>query len=371
MLKAPSNLESLPQELKDLIVDHIYQISDEDERLRALSATALVSRRFRYWAHKRLFATVVLRGKYGKPPAAIIRRIWQLRALIDADPQSEKTGVASHIRSFTLSLGGHRASVMPPLEDDSLPVILQKIHRTGSRPRSLSILLFMPGDNDQLDWASLHQDFRLALVNVCHSALLTTLRLRGFKNLPHDILAGSSIDNIKCNNLSIKHYSKDETGGISPHLGACQQSQWIANDTVFPLESPLLLDSGDDPEVKIKEVSPSMTNDLGFPSSPMSNSSKQSQSSSISDSAIMGGQLYPDCVHLESIETDHTFPIFHLLDLTPTRSCSPEYILRKLRNLTMNIADMDGFKKTSEIFTNASSVEKLELKLNCTFVSSY
>lgn len=368
MLKAPSNLESLPQELKDLVVDHIYQIPDEDERLRALCATALVSRRFRYWAHKRLFATVVLRGKYGKPPAAIIRRIWQLRDLIDADPQSEKTGVASHIRSFTLSLGGHRASVVPPLEDNSLPAILQKIHHAGSRPRSLSILLFMPGDNDQLDWTSLHQDFRLALVNACHSALLTTLRLRGFKNLPHDILAGSSIDNIKFNNLSVKHYSKDETGGISPRLGACPQSQWISNDIVFPQELPLLLNSGDDPEVKINEVSPSMTND---PSSPMSNSSIQSQSSSISDPAIMGVRLYPDCIHLESIETDHSFPIFHLLDLTPTRSCSPEYILRKLRNLTMNIADMDGFKKTSEIFTNASSVEKLELKLNCAFVISY
>lgn len=343
MLKSPSNLESLPQELKDLVVDHICQFPDEDERINALCATALVSRPFRYWAHKRLFATVVLRGKY--LPAAVISRLCRLRELIDADPHSDKTGVASHIRSFTLSLGGHRASVIPPLQDDSLPVILQKIHRTGSRPRSLSILLFMPGDNDQLDWTSLDPRFRLALLSVCHSALLTTLRLRGFKNLPHDILAGSSVDNIKFNNLSVKHYDKDESGGISPCLATCHESQSPSNEIVSSHRSPL--DSGDDP---------------GLPSSFMSNSSMQSQTLPFSDSTSM--RVYPDCIHLESIETDHTFAIFHVLDLTPTRSCPPEYILRKLRNLTMNIANMDGFKKTAEIFTNASCVEKLELKLN-------
>src|SRR6266545_3858631 len=203
-MKAPADLENLPQELKDLIVDHISQISDDIERIQTLCSTALVSRRFRYWAHKRLFATVVLRGRHGKAPTALIRRLNELSELINADPHSEKTGIASHIRSFTLSLGGHRSYVVPLLEEESLPVILHKIHRAGSRPRSLSILLFMPGDNDQLDWMSMSHELRRALVGVSRSTLLTTLRLRGIRNLPRDILAGSSVGNIKFNNISIK-----------------------------------------------------------------------------------------------------------------------------------------------------------------------
>lgn len=336
-----ADLESLPQELKDLIVDHIAHFPDEAERKQSLRATALVSKRFRYWAHKRLFSTVILRGKYGKAP---ISRLRELRDLIAADPFSDKTGVASHIRSFTFSLGEHRSCVAPPLEDDALPFILRKIHRSGSRPRSLSILLFMPGDNDQLDWISLNPAFRSALLDVSRSPLLTTLRLRGFRNLPPDILAGSSVENIKFNNLSIQDDSYDQDCG--PY--AKEDFFWNV---------PLQLSQ---PTHQVPRIDP--PRNLAIAITTHSPRSVRSPSAGSDTSDLY---FYPDYIHLESIEIDHTFPILHILDLSPARSYPPTFIFQKLKNLTVNIKQDGAFKEAAEIFDNAPFVEKLEIKLNC------
>ena len=368
-VKSSADIDSLPQELKDLIVDHISHISDEPERKQTLRSTALVSRRFRYWAHKRLFSTVVLRGKHGKAPGGIISRLRELKELIAADPLSDKTGVASHIRSFTLSLGGLRSCVVPPLEDDALAFILQKLHRTGSRPRSLSILLFMPGDNDQLDWSSLSQDLRCALVDVSRSPLLTTLRLRGFRNLPHDILAGASVENIKFNNISIKDYNHDECTSFSRYLGKDDHLRFFWNEGSVYLLDPLSQETeGSDHAPGVHTSSSSlMPTNIVSPNRSLARMSPQSIPSPSAGSDTSDVILYPDYVHLESIETDHTFPILHVLDLTTTRSHPATFIFQKLKNLTMNIRDPSGFKKATEIFDSAPSVEKLEIKLNCKF----
>ena len=361
-MKAPADLENLPQELKDLIVDHISQISDDRERIQTLCSTALVSRRFRYWAHKRLFATVVLRGRHGKAPTALIRRLNDLSELIQADPHSEKTGIASHIRSFTLSLGGHRSYVVPLLEEDSLPIILQKIHRAGSRPRSLSILLFMPGDNDQLDWMSMSHELRRALVGVSRSTLLTTLRLRGIRNLPRDILAGSSVGNIKFNNISIKDYNHEDCGRItppSPPFGCGLHCYGLQSASDVSMQ----VGSG----AASSEASPVVPSALCLPVFSATKHSTQTIAPPFGVLPSSEGRPYPDALQLESIETDHTFPILHLLDFSPTLSNSKEKVFKRLRNLTMNIKDTDGFRKTAEIFETAPFVEKLEIKLNCKY----
>lgn len=366
-VKSSADIETLPQELKDLIVDHISHISDEVERKQTLRSTALVSRRFRYWAHKRLFSTIVLRGKHGKPPGAIISRLQELRDLIAADPFSDKTGVASHIRSFTLSLGGLRSCVVPPLEDNALPFILQKIHRTGSRPRSLSILLFMPGDNDQLDWSFLSQDLRCSLVDVSRSPLLTTLRLRGFRNLPHDILAGASVENIKFNNISIKDYNHDGCNSFSRYLGKGDHLRFFWSEGSVYFSDPLSLEKeGSDQAPGVHMPSSSLLPaNIVSPNLSLARMSPQSIPSPSAGSDTSDVIPCPDYVHLESIETDHTFPILHVLDLTTTRSHPAPFIFQKLKNLTMNIRDANGFKKATEIFDCAPSVEKLEIKLNC------
>jgi hypothetical protein len=67
-------------------------------------------------------------GENGKPAGAIISCLQELKELIAADPFSDKTGVASHIRSFTLSLGGFRTSLVSLLENNVLPFLLQKLH---------------------------------------------------------------------------------------------------------------------------------------------------------------------------------------------------------------------------------------------------
>ena len=363
-VKSLPDIDNLPQELKDLIVDHISHISDETERKQTLRSTALVSRRFRYWAHKRLFATVVLRGKHGKVPISIIGRLRELKELIAADPFSDKTGIASHIRSFTLSLGGHRSCVAPPLEDDALPFILQKLHRTGSRPRSLSILLFMPGDNDQLDWSTLNLEFRRALVDVSRSPLLTTLRLRGFRNLPRDILTGASVENIKFNNISVKDYNQGVSKSLSRYSWK-EDQLWNDGFVYFP-EPLLQATESSNQALDVDTTSNSLVPASVVPSNlfvtPLSPQCIPSPSTGSDASEV---HSYPDYVHLESIETDHTFPILHVLDLTPTRSHLAAFIFQKLKNLTMNIRDESGFKKAAEIFDSAPTVEKLEIKLNC------
>ena len=292
-MTAPATFESLPQELRDLIVDHISQVRDKSERIRALSSIALVSRCFRYWAHKRLFSTVVLRGRHNSTLTTAFRRLSQLKDLINADPHSEMTGIASHIRSFTLSLSGRLSLVLPPLvEGDPLPVIFRKIFRNGNGPCFLSLYLFAPADDDQLDWVALSHDFRCALLDIVRSGRLSTLRLRGIGNLPADILVSSAVEHISFKNISI-HYTQDNRGG------SC------------------------------------------------------------------GGPPYPDYIQPFSIETDHSFPITHILDFTPTHSQPWHIIFQRLKKLTIKINDSDGFTKSTELLKNATRIDDLEIKLNC------
>ena len=282
-MNAPANFGSIPQELRDLVVDHISQILDKSERIRALSSIALVSRCFRYWAHKRLFAAVLLRGRHNSTLATAFRRLSELKDIIIADPHSETTGIASHIHSFTLSLSGRISLVLPLLvEDDALPFIFRKLFRNGNQPCCLSLYLFAPADDDQLDWVDMSHDFRCALLDVVRSTRLSTLRLRGISNLPADILVCSAVNHISFKNISIQHCSFD-------------------------------------------------------------------------------GQSHRS-IQPYSIETDHSFPISHILEHTPT---SRHFIFQKLKRLTIKINDFDGFTKSTELLNKVTSIEDLEIKLNC------
>ena len=294
-MNAPANFESLPQELRDLVVDHIPQMPDNSERTRALLSIALVSRQFRYWAHKRLFSTVVLRGKHRSLVAgSAFRRLCQLKDLINADPQSEMTGIASHIRSFTLILIGHLSDAPPtvtPLVEGALSFIFRKLFRNGNGQCSLSVLFCVPIGR-RLDWKVLGHDFRCALLDVVRSTHLSILRLRGISNLPDDILVCSAVDHISVKDVSIRHHMQSE-------LPPCDE------------------------------------------------------------------QSYRDCIQPYSIETDHSFPITHILDLTPTHSQPWYFIFQNLRELTIKINDSDGFAKSTELFKSATSIKNLEIKLNC------
>ena len=303
-MNAPANFESLPQELRDLVVDHISQMPDNSERIRALSSIALVSSQFRYWAHKRLFSTVVLRGKHGSLVAgSAFRRLCQLKDLINADPQSEMTGIASHIRSFTLILIGHLSDYVLPtvtplvVLEGALSFIFRKLFRNGNGQCFLSVLFCVPIGR-RLDWKVLGHDFRCALLDVVRSARLSTLHLRGISNLPDHILVHSAVDHISFKDVSIQHHMQNE-------LASCDE------------------------------------------------------------------QSYRDCIQPYSIETDHSFPITHILDLTPTHSQPWHFIFQKLRKLTIKINDSDGFAKSTELFKSATSVENLEIKLNCNWNPLY
>jgi len=273
-------------------MDHIPQIKSKNERIRALSSIALVSRRFRYCAHKRLFAAVAFRGRSDTTLAAAFRRLSRLKDLITADPHSEMTGIASHIRSFTLRLGGRLSLVLPSLvEGEALPFILRTIFRNGNRPSYLSIILFVPVNGDRLDWMALGHDFRCALLDIVCSARLSTLYLLGISNLPDDILTCSAVDHISFKNITIQHY--------------------MQSDCVVSNSEP------------------------------------------------------PSCIQPYSIETDHSFPITHILDLTPMHSQPWDFIFQRLRKLTIKINDPEDFTKSTELLKSATGIENLEIKLNC------
>ncbi|KDR80896.1 hypothetical protein GALMADRAFT_222496 [Galerina marginata CBS 339.88] len=234
---------NLPPELKNLIVAHLEQIPNATERHSALSSAALVSHHFRYQAHSHLFANVILHSVYNGSPRHTLthlqvvgRRLRNLCQLIHADPDSERTGIASHIKNFELTLQ------FSALDDNTaLPFILRRLFKTGTSPCSLSLSFHK---------YQLHQDLIPALQVVCRNPVLKTLRLSQCRGLPVDLLRHSSVRNIYFKQVSFLHSRPDHTailagGETSP--SDCEQfdssegvfSESIETDCTYSLKAIL------------------------------------------------------------------------------------------------------------------------------------
>ncbi|KAF8966866.1 hypothetical protein BDZ97DRAFT_1805626 [Flammula alnicola] len=176
-----STSPTLPAEIIDIIVDEVAKIPDQQPRNQTLSSTALASWSFRHRAHAHLFASIHIFGTHLRSATPRIRRLLQL---INADPHSEVTGIASYVRSFTVYMFGPASMVRPTLDDGTMATIYRKIYRTGepsSGPRSLSLTLGTLGN----------------IPTLCGNPLFTTLHLSHFINLPPTLLHHSYVKNVK------------------------------------------------------------------------------------------------------------------------------------------------------------------------------
>ncbi|KAF8901003.1 hypothetical protein CPB84DRAFT_994363 [Gymnopilus junonius] len=221
------------------------------------------------------------------------------------------TGIASYIRAFSVHMVGTASMVRPTLDDGTMAIIFRKIFNTGepgSAPHSLSLTFGTTANlRSTFDWSTLNQDFLQAFHGLCRKPLLTTLHLSRFINLPPTLLINTAIKTVKLSQIRL--------------FGT--QSYEFTDPPTF-IAAP-----NDDPV--------------------------------ISDLPFQKDQV----VFLESIDTDQSFPLLEILDMTPGRSIPPSVIFSKLRNLTLQIEDRNDFEKAESLLTHsAASLEQLEVNVS-------
>ena len=307
-MSSPTLPSVFPAEVIDLVVDEIARFPNESSRIKTLSATALVSWYFRHRAHAHLFSAIHIReGQPGSPRLGAAVQARELLRLINVDRQSETTGIASYVRSLTVSLSGPMNRVRRILDDGTLAAILRKIFRTNDvGHRSLALSFLVRGSlRSVFDWESLHADFLAAFHDLCRNPMLTTLHLAHFVNLPRTLLHHSFIKNVRFSRLQLA-----ETGTED-------------EDIPEPVRA-----FADEPDI----------------------------------SALEEGQAVP----LESIETDHSLPLLELIDMTPQQMLHPRLAFSQLKFLTAHIGNEGDFHKTRWILMNAAStLTVLDIILFC------
>lgn len=307
-MSSPTIPSAFPAEVIDLVVNEIARFPNEGSRIRTLCATALVSWYFRHRAHAHLFSSIHIRdAELNSPRLAAALQARKLLGLMNDDPQSETTGIASYVRSLTVSLSGPMNKVRRILDDGTLAAILRKIFRTNDvGHRSLSLSFLVRGNlRSVFDWESLNADFLAAFHDLCRNPMLTTLHLAHFVNLPRTLLHHSFIKNVRFSRLQLA-----ETGSED-------------EDVPEPIRA-----FADEPDI----------------------------------SALEEGQAVP----LESIETDHSLPLLDLIDMTPQQMLHPRLAFSQLKSLTAHIGNEDDFHKTRWILLNAAStLTALDIILFC------
>jgi len=199
-----SNRTLLPQEPFDIIIDEISYTHDQSEWTRGLVDLSLVSKPFRDRAHKHLFASVEI----NRDNPNTSRTAHQLCKLIQADPFSETSGLASRITSFTY--------FFQPTDSKPLAVIFRKLFKdqdddvTHPAPCKLSLYL-------GTRWLALDKDLSLALFEVCHRSRLESLSISQFQHIPRNFLRNTCIKHLKLNYTSLseplpEHLFADITG---------------------------------------------------------------------------------------------------------------------------------------------------------------
>ena len=302
---------AMPAEVIEVIVREVAQDPDTAPRKRTLAHIALCSWAFKNFAHKHLFAEVELHGSREKSATPRIRRFLNL---INDDPHSEVTGIASYVRKFSVHMIGVPSMIRPTLDDGTMATLFRKIFNTGepgSGPRSLSLSL---GSTSNLrrtfDWSSFNQNFRDAFRDVCKKPLLTTLQLSGFINVPPDVLRNTVITNVTLLRIRL--------------LG-----------TEY-------FDFGDAPTFVPPSDGEIHASDLPF--------------------------RQDEIVFLESIHTDLSFPLLEILDMTPRRSIPPDVVFSRVRSLTLDVSCKKDLQLAVSLLAQGlEALEQLELDFNCEF----
>ncbi|KAF9472044.1 hypothetical protein BDN70DRAFT_998356 [Pholiota conissans] len=291
-----SSQNVVPAEVIDLIVDEIAKFSDDRMKKKTLASLALVSWYCRSRAHGHLFSSLyILDYQNGR------QRVQALLHLIEADPQSEESGIASYVRSLTIQLIGQTNKIRIPFDDGSLARIFRKIFRKQNKgPFSLS-LLCPPREGivrKPFDWTTLNADFLSTFYDLLGNPSFDTLHLAHFGKLPRNLLHHSFIRNLKIEKLHLDDIDNDEE---------------IPEEVRFGLLE-------DEPGICMSDE----------------------------------GQAVP----LESIDTDHSVPLLYLIDKTSQKMLHPKFAFSRLNRLIVRITSAHNFVKTRWIFVNAASTLK-------------
>lgn len=311
---------SIPKDIIDLIFEQIYQFPDDKERRRALAATALVSWYCRHRAHTSLFSDVYINNCADGD---------KLLRLIHVDRHSERTGMASYIRTLTVDLHGLEHTIRPVLDNGTLAAILRRVFRSQhARDCALTLAIRVwredPVASDDFlpfDWESLRPDCTAAVYDLCRESNLVTLHLSYIDNIPRTVLHHSRIRHLK---IAQVHLPRVRVRGRGRRRASVENDEAV-------LES-------------LREY-PNIE---------------------VSGAAVMVLERQGQAVFLESVNTDHSLPILELIDATPTKNLHPKLAFSRLVNLTSQITNNRDFCKTLWMMANAAStLTTLEVGLSC------
>ncbi|KAF4613891.1 hypothetical protein D9613_008138 [Agrocybe pediades] len=192
----------LSQELFDMVIDKASYFRPDDRlRTRILVSLSLVSRAFRERAHYHLFASITLRQGEDAD-----RALGRLFSLLESDPSTDTTGVASRIISFTCWIAQHNVN--------SAVGILKKLFIGNGKPCSLSLRFPLSAGNG---WSSLPEDLEESLFQVCHRPRLASLSLHRTQRIPRNFLRNSFIKRLHLTDVSVSntHLPESSFAGIA------------------------------------------------------------------------------------------------------------------------------------------------------------
>ncbi|KAJ3509037.1 hypothetical protein NLJ89_g5430 [Agrocybe chaxingu] len=182
MPSPPQPVPPLPLELIDRVIDKIAELPNNHERRNGLASS-----------HRHLFALITFR--LGTTQRLFVqKKLSALRNIINADPHSETTGIASHIRDFCVNVLG--LFFRRVFTDDTLAAIQRRLFRT--REGRLSLIV---GGGSEMDWGKVGKDFESAFFDLCRNSQMTALQLGGFNGLPLNVFHGPNIKHIEISRL--------------------------------------------------------------------------------------------------------------------------------------------------------------------------
>ncbi|KAF4613885.1 hypothetical protein D9613_008156 [Agrocybe pediades] len=178
---------SLPQELFDMIIDEASSHPDGPVRTHILTSLSLVSRAFRERAHNYLFASITVREARDADVA-----VGQLFNLLEADSDTDTTGLASRITSFECWISRNNVNFVVG--------ILEKLFIGNGNPCSLSLRFVLSIGNV---WRSSPENLKESLFQVCHRPRLVSLSLYHIQDIPRNFLQNSFIERLSLLDTSI------------------------------------------------------------------------------------------------------------------------------------------------------------------------
>jgi len=199
-----------PEELLDAIVEEVSFLRNDspptdgnyDPSIRGLTSLALVSRYLRESAHGLLFATVELSDK-NKGITMLSKsiksdRIREFLKLVDADPNSESTGLVSRITSFKLQVEfdyEERATLVSN--------ILSKLFKRKDKKITHPKPCYFSFDGRHNDIRIFGKQFERRLFKFCRNPRLVGLTLRNLYRVPKNILRKTSVQHLELFNVTL------------------------------------------------------------------------------------------------------------------------------------------------------------------------